>query len=98
MKSRPNFSPDPRIIDDLARVAGGAVNILSGLQQQIRDDAKARIEDMATRLDLVPREDHDAALAQIDQLRSQVRTLDARLSQLEGKKSPSKKSKSTKKS
>jgi len=46
---------DPKILDDMARVAGGAVNILSGVQQQIRDDVKARVDDMADRLDLVRR-------------------------------------------
>ena len=46
---------DKKVLDDIARVAGGAVNIISGLQQQVRDDMRARVEDMAARLDLVPR-------------------------------------------
>ncbi|WP_435641473.1 accessory factor UbiK family protein [Micavibrio aeruginosavorus] len=85
------MKPDPRILDDLARVAGGAVNIFSGLHQQIHDDIRARIEDMAAKLDLVPRDDFDRLAGAVDKLRKRVDELEAALSVAEGKKAAPKK-------
>lgn len=68
--------PDPKILDDLARVAGGAVNIMSGFQEQLRADMRARMEEMAERLDLVPRSDLDRALGMIDKLEQRVAALE----------------------
>jgi BMFP domain-containing protein YqiC len=82
---------DPKILDDMARVAGGAVNILSGVQQQIRDDVKARVDDMADRLDLVPRADLDHALLMIKALEERVSALEK-----PSKKTPAKKQKEKK--
>lgn len=67
---------DSRIFDDIARMAGGAVNILSGVQQQIREEIRARMDDMASHMDLVPREDMDALRARIDALESRIETLE----------------------
>ena len=67
---------DTRILDDIARVAGGAVNILSGMQQQIREEIKTRMEDMANRMDLVPREDVDLLQARVDALEARLATLE----------------------
>jgi BMFP domain-containing protein YqiC len=68
-----------KVLDDIARVAGGAVNILSGLQQQVKGDMRSRMEEMATRLNLVPRED-------FEQLRAMVVRLSNRVDELEGRK------------
>ena len=70
------MGPDPKILDDIARVAGGAVNILSGLQQQLRDEIKSRIDEMADRMDLVPREDLDRAEARISALEKRISFLE----------------------
>lgn len=70
------MGPDPKILDDIARVAGGAVNIASGMQQQIREEIKSRMDDMAHRMDLVPREDLDRALAMIAALEKRVEALE----------------------
>jgi BMFP domain-containing protein YqiC len=80
--------PDPKFFDDLARVAGGAVNVFSGLQEQIRNDIRARVEEMATRMDLVPRDELDMAKATIEKMRKRMDDMDQRLSALEGKKAP----------
>ena len=82
--SRPKF--DPRFLDDIARVAGGAVNIVSGLQQQLREDLRSRVDSMADRADLVPREDLQRAEAMIAKLRSRIDELEARMDKFEGKK------------
>lgn len=87
---------DPRFLDDIARVAGGAINIVSGLQQQVREDMRSRMDDMAARADLVPREDLDRAEAMILKLRQRVDDLEARLDKIEGKKAPVKKTEARK--
>ncbi|HTK85131.1 MAG TPA: accessory factor UbiK family protein [Patescibacteria group bacterium] len=63
-----SFSSDKKMLDDIARVAGGAVNIISGLRQQVRDDMRLRAEEVAARLDLVPREDFDELRARVEKL------------------------------
>jgi BMFP domain-containing protein YqiC len=78
--------PDAKMLDDLARVAGGAVNIFSGMQEQIRNDVRARMEEMATKLDLVPRDELDQAKGMIDKLRKDMKNLEDRIARLEGKK------------
>ena len=77
---------DPKLFDDLARMAGGAVNIFSGLQEQLRGDIRTRMDDMGARLDLVPRDEVDQAKAMIEKLGKQVRNLEQRIDAMEGKK------------
>lgn len=95
------MGPDPKIIDDIARLAGGAANILSSLQQQIKDEIKSRMEEMADRMDLVPRDDVLILQATIRKLEKNQNALTKRIEKLEAaskktstsksKKSPSKK-------
>jgi len=66
------IKPDPKFFDDIARVAGGAMNVFSGLREQIENDVKARVEEMASRMDLVPREDFDRLEAQVAALQKRV--------------------------
>ena len=84
-----NLGPDKKVLDDIARVAGGAVNILSGLQQQVRGDVRARVEELAARLDLVPREDFEQARTMIIRLGNRLDELESRLDAIEGKKKKS---------
>lgn len=77
--------PDSKMLDDLARVAGGAVNVFSGLQEQILSDVRSRVEEVATRLDLVPRDELDKALGMIEKLRQELRALEARVDAVDGK-------------
>lgn len=91
------MGPDPKILDDIARVAGGAVNIASGMQQQIREEIKSRMDDMAHRMDLVPREDLDRAMAMIAALEKRVEALENRGKNTEKKSAaPQKKDTATK--
>jgi BMFP domain-containing protein YqiC len=50
----------PRFFDDIAGVAGGAISALAGLREEIEALARARIDEMIRRLDLVKREEFDA--------------------------------------
>lgn len=78
--------PDPNFLDDIAKVAGGAVNVLGGLRQQMRQDIKARVEEMASRMDLVPREDLERVEVQLAKLQKEHKDILARLEKLEGGK------------
>ncbi len=73
------MKPDPRIFDDLSRVAGGAMNVFSAFREQILNDIKVRMEEAASRMDLVPRED-------FERLEAQVKALQKRIDELSGKK------------
>ncbi len=88
-----------KILDDVARVAGGAVGALGGLRRQIKDEVRARIDDLAQRLNLVPREDFERVELMIFKAREEQARLNERLIALEkqldkkksGKKSDKKK-------
>jgi len=75
-ESRSVIKPDSKILDDIARMAGGAVSLASSVQRQIRDEVRSHVEDMANRMDLVPRADLDQALEMIADLRSRVEALE----------------------
>ncbi len=77
-----------KLLDDLAKMAGGTVGILSDASRQFREDLKSRMEDIAARLDLVPREDFEA-------LETRFLALQKRVDALEGKTSASKPKKTT---
>jgi len=75
------IKPDPKIFDDLSRVAGGAMNVFSGFREQILNDIKARVEEVAARMDLVPRDD-------FERLETQVKSLQKKIDELTGTKKP----------
>ena len=85
-------SPRPRLLDDLAGVAGGAVSALIGLKQEAGAIGRARIDEAIRRLDLVRREEMDAALemaaaARTGQLAAEaaIAALETRLAALESR-------------
>ncbi len=75
-----------KIIDDIAQLAGGAVGLLSSAQQQIRDDIKTRIEDMASTMDLVPRDEFERVETLLNKALAEQTDLKKRLEKLESKK------------
>jgi len=81
------------IFDDLTKLAGGAAGTLNSVRQQIKNDVKARVEEVATRLDLVPREDLDRVEALLNKALEDQKELIARIESLEGGKKLSKKKK-----
>lgn len=72
-------------MDDLAQLAGGAAGLVSGVQQQIRDNIKARMEEMAANMDLVPREEFDRLEAMLQKALAEQEALKQRLDKLENK-------------
>ena len=80
-----------RLLDDLARVAGGALSTLSGLREEIEARVRERVERMAADMDLIAREEFDAVKAMAakareeqEKLGEQVARLEARLAEFEG--------------
>ena len=73
-------------LGDIAQLAGGAAGLLGGASQQIRDDMKARIEEIADRMDLVPREDLERVEALLQKSLDEQKDILTRLEKLESKK------------
>ena len=71
------------IFDDLAGMAGGAFSIMAAMRAEVEAMAKAQTEAMVQRLDLVRREDLDAALEVARRAREQAETLAERVAALE---------------
>lgn len=75
----------PRLLDDLAGVAGGAVSALAGLRDEAEAILRARVDETLRRLDLVRREEFDAVAAMVAKARDAQEAAEARLSALEAK-------------
>ena len=54
------MSDRPKLFDDLAGVAGGAISALAGLRDEAEAIVRARIDETLRRLDLVRRDEFDA--------------------------------------
>lgn len=83
-----------KILDDLARFASGAAGSLGDLKTEIEARAREAVEALATRLDLVTREEFEAVKALAAEARGQADNLEARVAELEaafGGKKPAKK-------
>lgn len=72
-----------RMLDDLARLAGGAVGSLGTIGGQIKGDMKTRLDDLALRLDLVPREEFERVEAMLKESRLQQADMLKRIEALE---------------
>jgi|TARA_Y100000588_G_scaffold154599_1_gene168683 BMFP domain-containing protein YqiC len=81
---------DNRFLDDLARVANGAVGALSGIREEVEAMVRQRAERLLADMDLVTREEFEAvkavaAKARLEQeaLEDRVATLEAALAELQ---------------
>ena len=72
-----------KFMDDLAGVAGGAFSLLAGVLAEVEALAKAQAEAIVRRLDLVKREELDAAMEVARRAREQAEALETRLAALE---------------
>lgn len=75
----------PRILDDLAGVAGGAISALAGLREEAEAMVKAHIDDTIRRLDLVRREEFDAAVELATNARAGQEAAEERLAAMEAR-------------
>ena len=74
-----------RVFDDLAKVASGAVSTLVGLKEEIDALVRQRIERWAGEMDLVTRDEFEAAKATAVNAREAQEALEARVAELEAK-------------
>jgi BMFP domain-containing protein YqiC len=72
-----------RLLDDIARLAGGAVGSLGQIGGQIKGDLRSRVDDLALRMDLVPREEFERLEAMFSESRIQQAEMIARIEKLE---------------
>ena len=72
-----------RILDDLARVANGAVSTLAGVKGEIDTLIRQKIEKFMVDADLVPRDDFDAVKIMAAEARLEQERLSKRIAALE---------------
>ncbi|MCX7629964.1 MAG: accessory factor UbiK family protein [Geminicoccaceae bacterium] len=74
-----------RLFDDLARIASGAINTLTGIKDEIETRIRERLERLANDMDLVNREEFEAVRAMAAKARAAQERLESRLAELENR-------------
>jgi len=72
-----------RILDDLARLASGALGSLSGLKTELDTLVRQRLERLLADMNLVSREEFDAVKAMAANARARQEALETRVTELE---------------
>ncbi len=73
----------PRIFDDVARVAQGAVGAASGLRTEVEALVRQRMERHIDKMNLVTREEFEVVKAMAERAREENEILKQRLAELE---------------
>lgn len=73
------------MLDDLARVASGAMTTLGGVREEVENRVRERMERLAAELELVTREEHEAVRAMAQKAREEQEALLERLAALEAR-------------
>ena len=76
---------DSHLLDDVARVATGAMGAASGLRSELDALVKRRLERVLVQMDLVPRDEFDAVAAIAAKARSESEELAERVARLEAR-------------
>ncbi len=76
---------DNRILDDLAKVASGALSGIGGMKQEVESRLRAQFERILAGMDLVRREEFDAVKAMAAKARGEQEDLVARIDTLEAR-------------
>ena len=74
---------DNPLLDDLARLATGAFGTLTGLRGEVEGRLRDQFQRILSRMDLVSREEFEAARAMAARARSEQEALQARLDRME---------------
>ena len=74
-----------RILDDLAKVAAGALGSLSGVRQEVEARLRQQFERVLANMDVVSREEFEAVKAMAAKARTEQELLAARLDALEAR-------------
>jgi BMFP domain-containing protein YqiC len=79
------MSDRPRIFDDLAGVAGGAISALAGMREEAEAMFRARVDETIRKLDLVRRDELEAMAEMAANARAGQEAAEARLAALEAR-------------
>lgn len=79
------MSRQERILDDVARLAGGAISLASETKEQVKSAIKNRVDELAQSMDLVPRDDFERLLTSHEKTRHELELLKNRIIELEMK-------------
>ena len=74
---------DNRILDDLAKVAAGALSGVSGVKQEVESRLRQQFERILSGMDLVKREEFEVVKAMAAKARAEQEDLAERLTRLE---------------
>jgi BMFP domain-containing protein YqiC len=74
---------DNRILDDLAKVAAGALSGVSGVKQEMESRLRQQFERILSGMDLVKREEFEVVRAMAAKARAEQEDLAERLARLE---------------
>jgi len=74
-----------RLLDDLARVATGALGALTGVRDEVETRLREQFERVLSRMNLVRREEFDAVQAMAAKARAEQEALAARVAALEAR-------------
>jgi BMFP domain-containing protein YqiC len=74
---------DNRILNDLAKVAAGALGGISGMKQEVEGRLRQQFERILAGMDLVKREEFEVVKAMAAKARSEQEDLAARLERIE---------------
>ncbi len=80
-----------RFLDDMARVAGGAVSAVTGLKGDAQSALRRQMEHLLVDMDLISRDEFDAVKAMASRARAEQEKLETRVSELEAQLKTSKK-------
>lgn len=72
-----------RLLDDLARVASGALGVAAGMRAEVEARLREQFERVLTQLDVVTREEFDAVKAMAVKAREEQELMAVRLARLE---------------
>ena len=74
---------DNKLLDDLARVAGGAASLISTVRRQVQSDLRGRVDAYADRMDLAPKAEIERLQALVSTFRTEQTALKERVAELE---------------
>ena len=76
---------DNRFLDDLAKVASGALGSVTGMKHEVEVRIQQQVEKLLARMNLVPREEFDAMKAVAQAAREAQIRLESRVAALEAR-------------
>src|SRR4051794_28379606 len=76
---------DNRLLDDLARVATGALGALTGVRSEVESRIREQFERILARMDLVTRDEFEVVKEMASRARSEQEELQRRLTELEAR-------------